>query len=143
MIETEKKERKKGMKGLKEYVKANGSIFECVNVETGMDSISMEIINQDAAVLEAFFEGVSSLTTHFEAPVEPGEGREGTALKEPHGIYNHLRLNFVNKNTINGSVVIVMKIKSETERRLDALEESQEIQDGAITEIGKVIGGEA
>lgn len=128
---------------MKEFVKANGRIFECINVENGTDSISMEVASQDAAGLESFFESVSSLTTHFEAPMEPEEGQEAPALEEPHGSYSHLRLNFVNKNTINGSVVIVMKIKSETERRLDALEERLETQDGAITEIGKAALGEA
>lgn len=128
---------------MKEFVTANGRIFECKNVNTDVDSISLEIVNENAADLEEFFEGVSSLTTHFEVPKEPGESREVPILEEPHGFYYHLKLNFVNKNVLDNSVIIVMHIKSEIERRLDALEEGQEIQNGAIADLGAVIGGEA
>lgn len=127
---------------MKEFVTANGRIFECSNIDTGVDSISMEIVNQDAADLESFFAGVSSLTTHFEVPLGLGEERSEPILEDPHGFYDHLKLNFVNKNVINNSVVIVMHIKSEIERRLDALEEGQALQDDAITDLVNSVGKE-
>lgn len=125
---------------MNEFVMANGRTFECINTSTGIDSVSLEIINQDAADLEAFFGGVSSLTIHYEESAKTGENMGTPILREPHGIFNHLKLNFVNKNVLNDSVIIIMHIKSEIERRLDALEESQEKQNEAISMLGNTSG---
>lgn len=46
---------------------------------------------------------------------------------------------------VNGSVLTTYCLREKTaeERRLDALEEEQEIQDGAIVELAGMVGGEA
>lgn len=116
---------------MKEFVTANGTTYECKNVTTGLDSITFTMDGYTANELMAAFANVSELTTSF-------EGEE-----KPHGVYEYLKLESVSTNADDLSVSVTMHIKSETERRLDALEEGQEIQDGAIMEIGKAIGGEA
>lgn len=115
---------------MKEFVTANGTTYECKNVTTGLDSITFTMDGYTANDLMAAFADVSELTTSFEGEVEP------------HGVYNHLKLESVSTNTDDLSVSVTMHIKNETERRLDALEESQELQNGAIMDLGKAIGGE-
>ena len=62
--------------------------------------------------------------------------------EEPYGVYDHLILNApVTRHDEAGTVVVTISLreKTDTEKRLDALEESQEIQDGAIEDIGMVL----
>ena len=63
-------------------------------------------------------------------------------VEQPYGIYDDLALNTPpTRHDENGAVVVTISLreKTDTEKRLDALEESQEIQDGAIEDIGMVL----
>lgn len=115
---------------MKEFVTANNRIFECSRIETGLDSIVMTMEDESVLGLEDFFADVTELTISF-------EGEE-----DPHGTYKHLELKSVTKNVSDGSVSVTMRIKSEIERRLDALEAEQELQNGAIEELANIAGGE-
>lgn len=62
---------------------------------------------------------------------------------EPHGIYDNLIADHApTRQTLEGGgvlVVISLREKTAVELRLDALEESQETQDGAIADIGQAL----
>lgn len=62
---------------------------------------------------------------------------------EPHGIYENLIADHAptRQNLDEGGVLVVISLreKNAVELRLDALEESQETQDGAIADIGQVL----
>lgn len=51
---------------------------------------------------------------------------------------------FTQVNIVNGKVeaVFALREKTEIEKRLDELEESQSITDGAVVELAEIIGGE-
>lgn len=115
---------------MKEFVTANGSTFACADITTGINSITFTMQNQDADELESFFRDVTELTVTY-------EGEE-----KPHGTYKDLKYKSITKYE-DGSVSVTMRIKDETEKRLDALEASQEIQNGAIMELAQSVGGEA
>lgn len=114
---------------MKEFVTANGNIFECTNVTTGIDSITLTMENQDADNVEPFFRDVTDLTVTF-------EGEE-----KPHGTYKDLKFESITKYE-DGSISVTMHIKSEIEKRLDKIEAEQEIQDEAIAGLGDIVGGE-
>lgn len=119
---------------MKEFVTANGRIFECTGVTTGLDSITMTMENQDADDLEAFFRDVSGLTISF-------EGEE-----QPHGIYQEPQFSLAFESITkfeDGSIAVRMHIKNQIERRLDALESAQKLNEGAIMDLAEIIGGEA
>lgn len=62
--------------------------------------------------------------------------------ENPYGVYDDLILNSPPTRQDGDGVVIVtisLREKTDIEKRLDALEESQEIQDGAIEDIGMVL----
>ena len=62
--------------------------------------------------------------------------------EEPYGIYDDLILNApVTRHDEAGTVVVTISLREKTdiEKRLDAIEESQEIQDGAIEDIGAAL----
>ena len=63
--------------------------------------------------------------------------------EEPHGVYNNLIADHAptRQNLEEGGVLVVISLRDKTsvELRLDALEESQETQDGAIADIGQVL----
>ena len=62
--------------------------------------------------------------------------------EQPYGVYDDLALNAPpTRHDDNGAVVVTISLREKTdiEKRLDALEESQEIQDGAIEDIGMVL----
>lgn len=115
---------------MKEFITANEKTFECISVQTGTDSISFTMENQATADLEPFFRGVSKITV------------SDTKLGNPYGNFENLRFESITTND-DYSVTVKMHIKSEIERRLDALEASQELQDGAIMELAQNVGGEA
>ena len=63
-------------------------------------------------------------------------------VEQPYGIYDDLALNAQpTRHDENGAVVVTISLREKTdiEKRLDALEESQQIQDGAIEDIGMVL----
>ena len=62
--------------------------------------------------------------------------------EQPYGVFDDLTLNAPpTRHDENGAVVVTisMREKTDLEKRVDALEESQEIQDGAIEDIGMVL----
>ena len=62
--------------------------------------------------------------------------------EQPYGVFDDLALNAPpTRHDENGAVVVTISLREKTdiEKRLDALEESQEIQDGAIEDIGMVL----
>ena len=132
---------------MKEFVTANGHIFECSNVTTGINSITLRMENRDADDVEAFFRDVTGLTVSFEkesglSGYAEGDGQE-PVLDDPHGIYTEPKFSLAFESITkfeDGSIAVTMHIKSEIERRLDALEEGQELQNGAIDELANVVG---
>lgn len=112
---------------MKEFATANGVTYECKNVTTGIESITLTMNGHTANDLMQEFSDVSELTTAFEG-------------EETHGTYKNLKLESVTTNVEDGSVSVKMHIKSEIERRLDELEEGQELQNGAIDELAQVVG---
>lgn len=111
---------------MKEFVTANGRTFECTNVATGLNTITLTMENQNRDELETFFRTVTGLTVSME-----GEG-------EPHGVYTEPDYVLKYKSITSyedGTVAVTMHMKDEEERRLDALEESQAEQDTVIAEI--------
>ena len=73
--------------------------------------------------------------THVEFATAPDD--------EPHGIYENLIADHAptRQNLDEGGVLVVISLREKTavELRLDALEESQETQDGAIADIGQAL----
>lgn len=126
---------------MKEFVTANGKIYECKSATTGLDSITMTMENQEAPDLIIAFEDVSELTIAFGEKKKDQRGNEELILEEPHGMYKNLKLESVTTNVENGSVSVTMRIKTEIEIRLEALEESQSLQNGAIDELANIVGG--
>ena len=62
--------------------------------------------------------------------------------EQPYGVYDDLALNTPpTRHDENGAVVVTISLREKTdiEKRLDALEESQQIQDGAIEDIGSAL----
>lgn len=112
---------------MKELVTANGIVYECKSVSTGMDSITFAVEGYTANDMLENFADVGELTVSY-------------AGKDPHGTYENLKLESVSTNADDGSVSVKMHIKSETERRLDALEESQKKQDETISMISSASG---
>lgn len=113
---------------MKEIVTANGIMYECINVSTGLDSISLLMENQNADDLEVFFREVTELTVSM-------EGEE-----EPHGVYKDLKFESITKY-LDGTVSVTMHIKDEMEKRLEKIEADQILQNGAIEELAEIIGG--
>ncbi len=104
-----------------EYITANGTEYGCQTVTTGINMISFTMQGQEIASIEAAFKGVTELTVSGEDKVTYG---------------NYEYLSFESATVYaDGKVSVTMHIKDETEHRLDILEETQEIQDGAIEEL--------
>lgn len=62
--------------------------------------------------------------------------------EEPYGVYDHLILKTpVTRHDEAGTVVVTISLreKTELELRVDALEESQATQDGAIEDLGQAL----
>ena len=62
--------------------------------------------------------------------------------EQPYGVYDDLALNAPpTRHDDNGAVVVTISLREKTdlEKRVDALEESQEIQDGAIEDVGSAL----
>lgn len=62
--------------------------------------------------------------------------------EQPYGVYDNLILNAPStRHDENGAVVVTISLREKTdiEKRVDALEEGQEIQDGAIEDIGTAL----
>ena len=108
-----------------EFVKVNGVEYACKAVVTGVDSISFSIEGQAVADMEKTFRQVTELTV-------AGED------KEIYGTYKNL--SFVSATVYeDGSTMVTMHIKSDTEIRLESLEQTQAEQDEVLAEL---LGGE-
>lgn len=62
--------------------------------------------------------------------------------EQPYGVYDDLTLTApVTRHDADGAVVVTISLREKTdiEKRLDALEESQEVQDGAIEDLGLAV----
>ena len=62
--------------------------------------------------------------------------------EQPYGVYDDLALNAPpTRHDWNGAVVVTISLREKTalEKRVDALEESQEVQDGAIEDLGLAV----
>ena len=109
-----------------EFVKANGVEYACKAVVTGVDSISFSIEGQAVADMEKAFRPVTELTV-------AGED------KEIYGTYKNLSFESATVYG-DGSTMVTMHIKSDTELRLENLEQTQAEQDEVLAEL---LGGEA
>lgn len=62
--------------------------------------------------------------------------------EQPYGVYDDLTLNAPpTRHDENGAVVVTISLREKTdlEKRMDALEQSQETQDGAIEDLGQAL----
>lgn len=62
--------------------------------------------------------------------------------EQPYGVYDDLALNAPpTRHDGNGAVVVTISLREKTalEKRVDALEESQEVQGGAIEDLGLAV----
>lgn len=109
-----------------EYIKTNGAEYAYSSVITGIDSISFLIVHQKVADMEEAFRPVTELTV-------AGED------KEVYGTYEHLSFESATVYG-DGSTMVTMHIKSDTELRLESLEQTQAEQDEVLAEL---LGGEA
>ena len=113
------------------YIKlADGTQFL---VEDGASLDHIEHIAEDeAAALAVCAKFTLENLTHVEFATAPKD--------EPHGIYENLVLNAapIRQDTEDGKVLVVISLreKTELELRVDALKESQAVQDGAIEDLG-------
>lgn len=73
--------------------------------------------------------------THVEFSTDPED--------EPHGVYENLALIEppTRQDTEDGKVLVTIRLRGKTdlELRVDALEESQAVQDGAIEDLGLAV----
>nr|DAN06755.1 MAG TPA: hypothetical protein [Caudoviricetes sp.] len=109
-----------------EFVKVNGVEYACKAVVTGVDSISFSIEGQAVADIETAFRPVTELTV-------AGED------KKIYGTYKNLSFESATVYE-DGSTMVTMHIKSDTELRLENLEQTQAEQDEVLAEL---LGGEA
>ena len=108
-----------------EFVKVNGVEYACKAVVTGVDSISFSIEGQAVADIETAFRPVTELTV-------AGED------KKIYGTYKNLSFESATVYE-DGSTMVTMHIKSDTELRLENLEQTQAEQDEVLAEL---LGGE-
>ena len=109
-----------------EFVKVNGVEYAFSSVITGIDSISFLIMQQKVADMEAAFRPVTELTVADED-------------KKIYGTYKNLSFESATVYE-DGSTMVTMHIKSDTEIRLESLEQTQAEQDEVLAEL---LGGEA
>lgn len=102
------------------------------------DGASLERITHISATEADAVAVCAAVTAENIAHVEfYNEGAE-----QPYGVFDDLTLNAPpTRHDEDGAVVVTISLREKTdiEKRLDALEESQEVQDGAIEDIGAVL----
>ena len=108
-----------------EFVKVNGVEYACKAVVTGVDSITFSMEGQAVADIETAFRPVTELTV-------AGED------KKVYGTYKNLSFESATVYG-DGSTMVTMHIKSDTELRLENLEQTQAEQDEVLAEL---LGGE-
>ena len=106
---------------MNEIITAGGVSYTTTNVTTGTDTISFTISDITVGEAHAVFKSVESL--------EVGE-EEGAA----YGLYPYVRFD---RLTIyaDDSITVTMRIPTEIERQISALQVSQAEQDEAIAEL--------
>ena len=113
---------------------ANGHKY---NLAEGTSLSEIVIVNADLSVLHADIMNGSNFKTVTFLVYDPETEQESVS-----GVYTDMILAdpayHVNEDE---SVTISLREKTDVEKRLDALEESQDIQDGAIADLADVIGG--
>lgn len=110
-----------------EYIKADKIEYECQTVTTGTDSITFIIGGQTVESIHKAFKDVTELTILGED-------------KKIYGIYSGLSFALAAVDT-DDIVTVTMLIKPDLELRLEKVEISQDIQDGAIVELAGIISG--
>lgn len=128
-----------------EFVIVGGNTIKCSSITTGIDSISFTIPTSEGLDFDEtyeLFQNATSLQTAGEQLVD------GELVPKVHGTYPMVELDFGGRFAKTGAFKFDMHIPNEVERRLAALEaaqkalaEDQEVQNGAIEEIGNMIGG--
>ena len=108
-----------------EFIKANGVEYACKAVVTGISSITFSMEGQAVSGIEKAFRQVTELTV-------AGED------KEVYGTYEHLSFESATVYG-DGSTMVTMHIKLDTELRLESLEQTQAEQDEVLAEL---LGGE-
>ena len=113
------------------YIKlADGTQF-LVEDGASLDHIEHLAVDE-AAALAVCAKFTPENLTHVEFATAPED--------EPHGIYENLVLNASpsRQDTEDGRVLVIISLreKTELELKVDALEESQAVQDGAIEDLG-------
>lgn len=110
-----------------EYIKAGGIEYECQTVTTGTESITFIIGGQTVESIHKAFKDITELTVLGED-------------KKIYGIYSGLSFALASVD-VDDIVTVTMLIKPYLERRLEKVEVSQDIQDGAIVELAGIISG--
>lgn len=109
-----------------EFIKANGVEYACKAVVTGISSITFSMEGQAVSDMEEAFRPVTELTV-------AGED------KKIYGTYKNLSFESATVYE-DGSTMVTMHIKSDTELRLESLEQTQAEQDEVLAEL---LGGKA
>ena len=109
-----------------EYITANGVEYAAKSVTTKMDGIGFTL-GGDVSEIASAFKLVTELTVSGEDKVV-------------YGVYGNLSFSSAMVDS-EGLITVFMSIKSDIEVRLDTLEQTQEIQDGAIVELAEILGG--
>ena len=116
------------------YIKLADSTQIPIEDGASLDHIE-HIAKDEAAALAVCAKFTPENLTHVEFATAPKD--------EPHGIYENLIADHAptRQNLDEGGVLVVISLREKTavELRLDALEESQETQDGAIADIGQTL----
>ena len=102
-----------------EYITANGVEYACTKATTSINTISFVVEGKTTEEVKQAFKPVTELTVSGEDKVT-------------YGVYTNLSYESVTEYE-DGSVEVIMHIKSDTEVRLEALEQSQaELEQGHI-----------
>ena len=110
-----------------EYIKANGVEYATKSITTGTDSITFTMEGQEIERVHTAFRNVTELTVSGEDKVT-------------YGIYGNLYFSSATVHA-DATVTVTMRMKSDTEIRLENIEASQDIQDEAIVELAGIIAG--
>lgn len=107
-----------------------------ISIEDGASLDRIEHIAKDeAAALAVCAKFTPENLTHVEFATAPDD--------EPHGVYENLALIEppTRQDTDDGKVLVTIRLREKTdlELRVDALEESQATQDGAIEDLGLAV----
>lgn len=111
-----------------EIIIINNATYNVKNISTSANNISFTITDNDIVTVKNIFKEVTSLSVaDFNTP------------EEIYGTYKNL--SFVSATVYgDGSTMVTMHIKSDTEIRFESLEQTQAEQDEVLAEL---LGGEA